>query len=541
MSLKKILVILFIISLTARLYFLFFGIQTLSHDEIDFYQSGYVLANTGADQYGNKIFLTTGYISAIPSVPVYVSALFWKLIPVKSVIAARLPFTLINSFTPVLFFLIIYLLSGNLFLSLLAFIIFNFSPWFLHNSVTAAFDAPLALLFSLSSTLLLLRRKAFKLVHIVLYILLSFLAFNSYMGYKVVFPFFVFWQLCLREMYIRKNTKILIKKIIYFTGIAIGFFIFFYGLIQILPNNRLFNARATNEIVFLNKDEMANKIWYAQLTTQGSNFAKRIFANKLLTPLSDFFSKYLYTFNPIPYFLNADNGGLSGLFYFVDFFVLLVGLFTFQKILNKKVLFVLFIFFFGGMPFALSMLTVTIGLRGLLLILPYSLLIATGYLYMYRTHNFMRLIVLGIIILNILSGLSLYQYRVKVISSEGWYGTDTALVKMILTNKKPTVVFTNDPKGLFMQYAFYNSDMKQISSLSKELLKKNAPQYTNNTVTFIKGCKNLVREYQQQKLVIVEPEPCIYQLKKLSDFKVISVYSSLNMDGKIRYEVIKNE
>ncbi len=151
------LINLFIISLLTRLAFLFFGFPSITHDEADFYLNGYMLSKTGSDIHNNSLFLSSGILSSISPIPVYLSAFFFTFLP-KSVMTGRLPFAILNSLIPVLIYYIVDKLTNNKKLSFFTFLVANFSPWLVHVSSQAAFDSPLSFMFYLAAIAALLTK-----------------------------------------------------------------------------------------------------------------------------------------------------------------------------------------------------------------------------------------------------------------------------------------------------------------------------------------------------------------------------------------------
>lgn len=534
---KKVIVGLFIISLLTRGLFLFKGMPSLTHDEADFYYSGYTLAKKGADQHNNKVFLTSGYISAIPAVPVYTSALFWKLAPEKNIFYARLPFAFLNSFTPVLLFAITLALSSSFPLALLSFFIINFSPWFLHLSATAAFDSPLALMFSLFGTLLLIKAKKNK-VFILPYLLTTFLAFNSYMGFKTLFPFLVIWQLIL-WCYVNKIkvSKEFALKILFVTFIL---FAIFTGLVYIAPQSSLFKERASETIVFLNKGIVENDIWYARLTTTGSAIIKQLFANKIFTPAYLFFSKYIRSFDLNLFFVGESHViyGLRilGLFFMTDVLFLVIGLITFQKQLNTRVKFLLLLFFIGGIPFATSIEGITAAIRGYFLIVPYTILIASGYLYLINKNR--RLVVPLIIffIVNVVGFFVIYQARISVLSSEAWHLTDKIVIEETLKETKPVDIYTEEPRNFFLLYSFYSKiDPKKANT---QLLNPNLTEYKDTNKIFHLNCDSLKEKLDPNRLILINPGRCSTEFQKIK-YTILKSYLQKDMTDTVMYILVQ--
>lgn len=535
---KKIIIILFIISLSTRLFFLFNGHNGITHDEADFYYNGYLVSQTGSDIYSNKLFFTTGIISATPNIPVYISSLFWHIVDKTSVIVGRMPFSLINSITPVLLTLLIWRLSGNLIFSLLAFCIINFSPWFLNISSTAGFDSPIALFFVLCSVFSLLTVKN-NILKKIFFVLFNFLAFNSYMGYRIISSFSMMFQLILVHWSVDvKNIydKKVIKKYFKYMLISILLFAVFLIPTLIFPNSNLLKTRSLNENVFTNKETIADVMWYAS-ETSSSQFIGRVFSNKLFTPFALFLKSWLNTFN-----FSSIFGGethpiygmrILGLFFMTDIFLLLLGLIVFKEYFPKKLYPIFLIFAFGGLPFAISPQGVTIALRGLILIIPYSLLIANGYYYLFLKHK--KIFIFSIIIfsINIMSVLLLYSYRIKVLSSETFHSTDRTVIEELSKSEEIVYIFPGEFKPFVLLYAFYSQD--DPKSVKAQLSNDALDTFVNKKkdLYIYKYCKDY-KNIKKGSLVLIRPTEC-----KQEGVSIIKSYISQDRSGEVLYNLIR--
>lgn len=497
-----------IVSLLTRALFLFWGMPSLTFDEADFYYNGYLLATTGSDIFGNKLFLTSGILFAAPSVPIYISSLFWHIFP-KTVFFARLPFALINSLTPPLLYLIIYRFSKKKLLAAISALTLSLSPWFSHLSATAAFDAPIAMFFILLGFYVLSSVSKSKL-KIPVFIASQFLAFNSYMGIKTLFlPI----TAILVFIILYKNKKQVGKNILKSFAFATVLFVIFSVLSILAPNSTMFKNRMLKEINFLNRQKITDEVWYARHTTQGKQLFKTLFFNKITVPLKDFLDKYMEAFNLRTLFIKGDphpiyGTAITGQFPFISFFFFIIGLLTFRKILPLKLQFFLFLFFVGQLPTALSINNPTIALRAILLTLPYSLLIAVGVYFLVSKYKqpLLNLSIASIYFVSFVYFFALYQTRIKVLSSEQWHLSDKLLVEKIAKYKGAVRVFTNEPKELFLLYNFYNSTNP---SLAKTELRNSNNYYKLGQLTISDNCPERTN-YTPDKntLVVIKHQYC---------------------------------
>ena len=541
---KKILIGLFFASLIMRLYFLFFGFSSITNDEADYYFSSYLFAKTHTDQYGNQIFLSSGFMNAISSVPVYIGSLFWTLIPIKSVIIARLPFALLNSITPVLFFSIVYYFSRNMTLSLVSFAVMNFSPWFLHLSATAGFDSPLSLLFFLSAVNVLCYLKKPTWIRWVSFTLFSFLAFNSYMGFKTIFPLLLFLFLTLDTLS-QKRSSLNIKSIFTITLITATLFITFFIIAFKGPGGNLFSGRASKTIVFLERSIIDNEVWYANLTTN-NRVVRKLFNNGIISPLQMFLSKYANALNPALFFFGDPHViyglRIMGLFFVTDIFVFLVGIFYGFQNLNKKMKGLVFgLLLIAPIPAALQVEGLTVALRGIFLLPALSVLIASGYLFLVQKINnrVFFLFISSLFVINVISFLGLYQYRIKIVSAESWGGSQKLILEDIYKLKPNNVqLHVNDEKVMFMKYGIYNP-IHNVELFKQQLMDTSLTQYTDGNVTIHFSCADILSS-RKEGYYVFEVKKCPNEYKRMQlHFKTLKEYNSLDKSGDLLYILTK--
>lgn len=539
----KIVLILFVLSLAVRLYFLFFGFKTITNDEADYYLTSYLFAKTGTDQFGRAVFFSTGFLNAISSVPVYIGALFFKIIPIKSILLARLPFALLNSLSPVLFFTCVYFFSGNLLFSLIAFAIMNFSPWFSHLSATAAFDSPLSLLFFLASVNVFCYIKKPAWLKYCLFVIFSFLAFNSYMGFKTIFPLLLFLFLLL-YFFSQRNT-LSIKQILSSFCITTLLFIFLFAVSLKGPGGNLFQSRATKTIVFLNKDLIENEVWYANLTTN-NKIVRKLFDNTVVSTSQMFLAKYASAFNPAIYFFAEPHViyglRIMGLFFATEIVFFAIGIFQGLQFLDKKTkILALGLLIIAPIPSALQVEGLTVALRGIFLLPAMSLVIASGYYFLIKKikNKKFYFALVCLFLFNFISFLALYQSRIKTMSAESWGGSKKLVIQDVSQYKNlPVHVYVNEGQSFLMLYGMYNS-ITDPKSLQKELVKENINKYIYENITVHFSCSDMLYEKNEGYFVFdVKKCPTEYKLNK-DHFQTLKEYYSLDKSGDLLYILAK--
>lgn len=438
---------------------------TVTHDEADIFVIGRIFAQTGKDIYNNKLFLTTGYLTAKPSFPIYLSALGSLFLPAGDPFFSRLPFALLNSLTPIFLFLIIFKITKNWLFAMLNALVFNFSPWF--GALTATgYEAFLAFLFLLIAFYCLIAIKK-ELYCLLLAVFFFFLAFNSYMGTKAIFPLFVFYLLI--YSYYLKN-QLSWKKVFFCLIITAAVNLFLFELAYLLPNRSLILGEMGTNVLFFTKAKIDGLLWYANLVSQGPWWMKKILINRVSIPLWDSLVKYCESFNLKTLFITGENspygfGGLLGVFYFVDIFTFFIGVITITRMQSKKIVPLFLLFLFGGIPNAIATNEPSIVLRGFLLIVPYTMLISWGLFYLLTNKKKALAVYLIFLILNICYFQLTFYSRVKVIMSDQYHVNEYKLIKSIdeITKggKKITKIYVEETNAMTLLGLYYHRVLSQ--------------------------------------------------------------------------------
>jgi 4-amino-4-deoxy-L-arabinose transferase-like glycosyltransferase len=194
-----LLLFLFILALIPRLIWLNQVPTGISNDELNYVVNAKSFFLTGHGLTGN--FSPIRITSTFPNAEL-VSVLIAPLIgPIPfSLFFVRLPFALLGAFTV----LLLYLLTKKLIGAKEAFVvglIACINPWNIYFSRTT-YDAPVTAFFLLFGFYLLLSRKRWLILGAMLPLLI---AFHTYMGMMILFPFFLCIVLYFAYTNIRKN------------------------------------------------------------------------------------------------------------------------------------------------------------------------------------------------------------------------------------------------------------------------------------------------------------------------------------------------
>ncbi|MCL4364305.1 hypothetical protein M1328_03640 [Patescibacteria group bacterium] len=463
--------ILFLISFLTRLIFLYHGFPSITHDEADYFINSYLLAKSGTDILGNRLFLTSGILNATSAIPVYIGSIIFLFLG-KSIIISRLPFALLNSFTPVVFYLILKKLTNNKTFSAIGFIVFNFSPWFSYLSAQSAFDSPISLLFYLLAFYVLLTNiKPIK--KYLLFLALSFLSFNSYMGIKTSFPFLIFTALLTESIYFKK--KIYFRQIAKKIAVSLMVFAVFFMMVEIAPGSWQFQSRLKEKLLPLNSKILSGRVLTERSITNQQSVVKNLIANKLTAFSSLFFEQYIDAFNPYFVFVKGDQHVIYGtnyigLFYLFDLFFLVAGFYFADEVLkSKKSIVVPFflIFVFAAIPLGLTIDTPNISIRGYPLIIAYVFFISVGVFQIgriiFKTERKTLLAIVAIYLVSFIFFFTLFQVIIKNASADQWHIMEKVLSAKLhnLAAKDPNqkiIVYVNEPKETLLLYLFYEEN-----------------------------------------------------------------------------------
>lgn len=526
---------LLIVSIITRITFLFIGFDSITHDQADYFISGYILNKTGTDLMNNKFFLTSGIISVISSVPVYISSFFYNFLP-KTVFFSKLPFEIIISLLPVFIYIITYRLTKNYILSLMVFLTTNFSPWFIYTP-HVAFDSPIACTFYFASIYFLIKINN-KISKYLTFFIFLFLSFNSYMGIKTSFFILVLIAFLIKD--IIENKIIDLKN---FTTKLFYSFLLFSVLttFSLLSSGHTYlKIRAFDDVVFLNKNYLENQVWYERLTSTAPDFIKKILFNKATVSIN-YFLNNLIIFDPKIFFFKGDShpiygNNYFGLFYLWQFIFFIIGLINIKNVFNKfsfKILLLIILFFIAGaIPNGIQLRDSTIAIRGYILIFPYSLIIASGLYYIYKKFKFNPKLILLLNIISVIFFLFFFQYKIKIASSEQIHFSEKILTEKIAQEKsryKKIYVYLNEPKETMLLYNFYQN--KDGNSIKKSLIPK-SNTYTIENIIFTNKIPDKNLTLKKDNLYLVKRTNY-----KNNNFEVSSYIDAIDKSGVVYYKI----
>lgn len=386
-----------------------------------------------------------------------------------------------------LFFLVKKFVDTKVALFTLAVSMIN--PWSFFFSRTN-FEAPLAVLFYLSSWVILVYARGY-------FLLFSFvpiiLAFYSYTGTKLILIPFVIGTTFHAWKYIQH--KKYTTPYLLFTALCIGLFAF-----QLYTFQSEAIGQRVGELVLPNAPTIIQSVNNERRLAITNPFTPLI-TNKMIVYTKYIIGKYFEVFAfPLLFFQGENRATYSlythGYFYYIDIIFLILGILFLSK-RNKTFLFLLFyLLLIGAIPAVISNNpTGFAALRAALIYPLLCILIGAGIASLLETKkNNRRLIIVGITIsiLYFFSFVNLgytYFFRYPMYASEA-YGYSKKLLMTYVSHYNaltitPLTIYTKTPNDLFKHYIFSNDLLKKETSDTISTL-LNKPIIDNGNIKIVK-------------------------------------------------------
>lgn len=485
--------------------FLFFLIRlpllsqiNLLHDERDIVLSGYSIAHTGADLYGRIMPLVFDGISPKnPVVAIYFSALAWLLLPVRSIFFARLPFVFISSFILLLTYEIILLLTKNKKNSLIAALIFCFSPWMYHLT-RLAMDINLAFVLLLMGMLLYFNKK-----RIPSYIFFT-LACYTYLGFRVLVPFLVFYL----ELFFIIQKKQIQKKHIIINIL----FVFILMASFFVVDRAITMGRIQNETISFKNEQIAKDVNFKRMTSVSPSRIKVVFHNKVTSAIDVVITNIYKGYAPMYLFKDGDysaiNGNTAAGQFFMPFIIFyLLGLYYLFSVRKSNDLYIAGFTLIGLIPSLVSVVSATYSIRAILTGVGFAYIMSLGFgswIHLSSSissgkRRIIQVIFLILLTINICYFSYNYFYRRPITVGELYNEQERQLSNFLIQNKdKEITVYHTYPNEAYSAYVFFNNDIdiKQVRVDST-----NVKTLVADNVTF-KNC-NLDKSFTTKKQIVI--------------------------------------
>jgi len=437
----------------------------LLRGERDITLTGYSLAKTAKDLYGNLLPLEFNKLDmGTPFLAFYYSALWWLFMPFRSVFFARLPYVFISLSLIFLVYEIIYTITKNKKLSILTSLFFSFSPGVFHLT-RLSLEIGLAMPLLLSGILLYLKDKKFISY---IFFLLSFFTYN---GFRPIIPFMLVY---LEFFFFLQKKRV--KDFIFQNAINIVFFVLLFSASYAFIDGHMMMSRKT-DVVFFSKEKIDNLVIFRRNTAVGPTILKQIFNNKL-TSTAYYMIDVLVRGQDLRYlFLKGDDAAIyattfTGQFFLMTMFLYYLGFIYLAKKWDKKYFYVL-----GIIPVSLvsSMVNIdyiSVAIRSMPASIGYAFVIAGGALIAWdiisKLRKPARVAIIGIFLflscIEFMYFVYNYYFRRPVTMSESFFESEKQLAQYLINHKKNYIIYDDSPRNIFATYQFFNPalDMKDV-------------------------------------------------------------------------------
>ncbi len=495
---KYIIITLFFLALLLRIYKLGTFPPGITHDELNYIMTAksLFLTRNFIPQTAPTILPTDmrSYNVTIAEIPSLLLSPFIGVLNF-SLFSSRFIGALFSSFSIVILFYLVLLITENRSLAFISSALMTINPWSFLMGRTI-FEMNLFVLFFLSGFLILLKHNNWKIFYC---LPLFILGFFSYTGGQVSFYLFMIVSLIYR--YFDEGSR---KKLPYITfGIIIS--LVFSGYLYLALRNQASVSRG-GELYLPTTDLISQEVNKERLTAVASKY-NNIFINKATVYAKGFFERYLDAYSPVMLFISGENRPffsykIHGSFYLVDFILLILGAcYIFQKYRKVWMLFI-GIILTAPVTSGLSLIEHSYAQRAALMYPFLIVFIAAGFIYItnefpkIRWRKSITLLLLVIYILSSVNLLHIYFKRYPVYASDGWFFQDRLLSRYIeLTAEKyPDMkidIYSSEPKLTFEEYLYFTNKYNKNSAV-KINNGLNSGDYSLGNVSFTSVCPGVI-------------------------------------------------
>lgn len=448
-------------------------------DEVAVGVNSNYLATDLTDEFGNKlpdfIQIADDYRHGVIF---YASVPFIKIIGLN-ILSVRLPTALFGILSVLATFYLVNLLTGNKKISLLSSLLLAVSPWAINLSRSSNEVLPALFFLIMASISFLLTQNGKKIYFLFMYLFLL-LSWFSYSGAILMTglycAFYVGYSLSSK---VQKKLKLL-------TIITVISFIIFPNFFYYLTQPKKITGRFDAVSVFAFKEPKL--ITEEQLRYDGTQklpiLISRVYHNKIANYSSETIQNYATHFSA-PFLFGLEGGPPrykiphTGLLYFLDIPLLLIGLFTIFKKFTLKKSFIIFWILVGAIPAALTVEDIPNMQRSVFTMPGWQIIIAYGiysFINSFPKKLFFRILFAAVIVISYTFFLStfLHQLIFHQPKQQNWHRNSEwpQVVRIAEENKaKYTKINLYSTIGHYF-FFFYSKDYRNAIT-NDEVLKRN--------------------------------------------------------------------
>jgi len=442
---------------------------------------------------------------------------------------ARLPYVLIGCLSIILIYLITFKITKNFNLAIISALIAAINPWSIYVNRTS-FDAPIAIFFYLLTFYLLTFKKP---KYIYLSIITAFLAFNSYIGTKVLLLPFIILSSYFLWKFNKKNGPQYLIVVLASLLITINFII-------TLPNQSV--GKRVGELATPNSSKISDQVNLERQQSVQFKPLNYLFTNKYTIYAKNFTQKYFYNFSTDILFLEGDHtatGSLwkMGYFYYIDALMILMGI-IYLYIKNRNFLFLIGSFILlSPIPEAIRSDSIPAYIFHSSFQYPFLfILIAAGILLFWQifSNKIFRFSLVLVYLLSFINFIDIYFFKSPIYQPESFSFSKRVVsnfIRLENNKNKEIYVLTREPEVLFRSYLFFTNSLqrnnfnliKNIYSQSKDNIIFNKIHFINNN-KYLPSGNNYTLIFDTNNFTFDEKNSKTY-ISRLSDAgRIFSIY-----------------
>lgn len=349
----------------------------------------------------------------------------------QNLFTAKLPYVFTSVLSIFLIYLIVNKITKNKKIAFLVSLVACLNPWSIYTGRTA-FDAPIAIFFFLLTLYLMMSSKR-------LFVLFStisgYLAFNSYIGTKVIYcPFILISSYYSWKFINKKFGKYYLITAIFSIIITASFIFSLYDPSSV--GHRLSELWTPNspKITSIVNNERRESL----------RPALSLFTNKYTIYFRETFKKYLNNFSPNVLFLSGDStftGSLwiHGYFYYIDILLIILGTVFLFKNYRHFLFFISSLIFLSPIPEAIRSDSIPAYVFHSSFQYPFLfILIGSGIFYIYKLlpNKIYKYLFIFIYLLSFINFLNVYLLKSPMFQPESFVFSRRVISKYISLETK---------------------------------------------------------------------------------------------------------
>jgi 4-amino-4-deoxy-L-arabinose transferase-like glycosyltransferase len=459
-----LLIIIFLIALSLRLFKVVDIPNGFNQDESAIGYNAYSILQTGKDEHGKTfpLYFKSFGDQKLP-VYIYLTAASEKIFGVNE-FAVRFPSALLGSLTVVMVVLLLQAVKINTSLAYLVGIFLMINPWHLFFS-RAAFEDNVALSFAVFGVWMFFEAIKSKKVFYFFLSLLGFaLSLYSYNVTRLLAPALLTGLILFHWHTIRQFSKK--------TFIILGLFLVLLLSPFLITFFSPAGAASAHGALITSTDIQAKSLEMRSYMVPSANVIGAVFFNKYVFTTWQYIENIIGSLSVNFFFISGSPHGSQGIgnmgtFYLLEFPLILLGIIMIFRDKMKKLYYFLFWAAISILVLSLSK-EVPHATRGYFLVIPVEVFAAVGAIALIKNIQKIRVSVIRILVIigvvglcfyNVVYYFSSYYFRFPLLYASGWRQQDKALAEYIYEheNQYERIIFDNKAGFMYTSLLFFTT------------------------------------------------------------------------------------